>query len=328
MFGATCPSCRECKALATGRNLFAACMIVEQAKRYPVVSYYLATFLISWGGLILVLGGIGRISSHATDVPFLPLYFVTVAGPSIAGILLTGLFDGKKGYRSFVSQLVRWRVQGKWYGVALLIAPFTVFATLFILHLFSRAFLPGIFSPGDNPIAAMFGLPNSNKILLLLFVVMLGLFNGFVEEIGWTGFATSRMKMNPTLIPGGLTLGIIWGLWHFLSNYIGSADGAGTLPLPLYLAVILFSFLPPFRIIMTWVYAHTRSLFIAILMHASLDIFWILSTPVNLTGEQRVIWYLAWAIVLWGIVAVINITSKKTNHRNNANQQQEWTMSN
>jgi membrane protease YdiL (CAAX protease family) len=287
-------------------------MIWEQAKRYPVVSYYFTTFLISWGGLILILGGIGRISSHSTDVPFLPLYFVTVAGPSVAGILLTGLFDGIKGYRNFISQLLKWRVQLKWYAVALLIAPFTVFTILFILYLFSPAFLPGIFSPGDSPIASMFGLPNGNKISLLLFVVMLGLFNGFVEEIGWTGFATSRLKMDSTFIAAGLKLGIMWGLWHFLSNYIGSAHGAGTVPLPLYMAVILFSFLPPFRIIMTWVYAHTRSLLIAILMHASLDIFWILSTPINLTGEQRVIWYVAWAIVLWGIVAVIKITGKKS----------------
>ena len=56
---------------------------------------------------------------------------------------------------------------------------------------------------------------------------------------------------------------------------------------------------------MTWVYEHTGSLFIAILMHASLDIFWILSMPVVMTGQQRVVWYMAWAVVLWGIVAVI-----------------------
>jgi hypothetical protein len=88
---------------------------------------------------------------------------------------------------------------------------------------------------------------------------------------------------------------------------MGSAVGADAFPLPLYMAVILFSFLPPFRILMTWVYDHTRSLFIAILMHASLDIFWILSMPNVLTGQQRVTWYMTWAIVLWGIVAIIGI---------------------
>jgi hypothetical protein len=73
------------------------------------------------------------------------------------------------------------------------------------------------------------------------------------------------------------------------------------------MAVILFSFLPPFRVLMTWVYDYTGSLFIAILMHASLDIFWILSTPTSLTGQQRVTWYVAWAVILWGIVAVKGI---------------------
>ena len=260
---------------------------------------------------MILLGGINRISSHTTDIPFLPLYFVTVAGPFLAGIILTGLYDGKKGYRSFISQLVKWRAPVKWWTVAILAAPITVFLTLFILYILSPIFLPGIFSPGESPFASAFGLSGSNKISLLLFVVMLGLFNGFVEEIGWTGFATSRMKMGPAFISTGLIIGILWGLWHFHSNYLGSAEAAGPLPLPLYMAGLLFTFLPPFRIIMTWVYAHTKSLLMAILMHASLDIAWIISTPINLTGGQLVTWYLAWAIVLWGIVVVIGLVGNK-----------------
>ena len=101
------------------------------------------------------------------------------------------------------------------------------------------------------------------------------------------------------------------GLWHLLSNYLGSSVGAGTFPLPVYMAVILFSFLPPFRVLMTWVYDYTGSLLIAILMHASLDIFWILSTPTVLTGQQRMTWYVVWAVMLWGIVALTGILRKK-----------------
>jgi len=278
---------------------------------HQVLSYYFVTFLISWGGLVLILGSPDRITSRPSNVPFLPLYLVTVAGPAIAGILMNALCCGSNGYRDFFSRLIRWRVQGKWYAAALLIAPFTVFATLLVLSLFSPVFLPGIFSSGDNPVASMFGLPGRDKITLLLFVSLLGVFNGFVEEVGWTGFVTSRLNLNHDLIMGGFQLGLMWGLWHLLSNYLGSAAGAGTFPLPLYLIVILFSFLPPFRILMTWVYRHTRSLFIAILMHASLDIFWILSTPTVLTGQQRVIWYVVWAMVLWGIVAIVGISRNK-----------------
>jgi len=272
---------------------------------HPVIAYYLVTFLISWAGLVLLLGGPDRVSSQPTDVPFVPLYLITVAGPAIAGILLTGIFDGKRGCRDFVSRLLKWRVKGIWYAAAILLAPVTVITTLLVLSLFSPAFVPGIFSAGENPVASAFGITGGDKITLFLFVLMLGLFNGFIEELGWTGFATPKLRMKYSVMATGVNLGMAWGLWHLLSNYIGSSADAGTLPIPLYLLVTLFSFLPPFRIIMTWVYDQTGSLLIAILMHASLDVFWILSTPHALTGSQRIAWYIAWSVVLWGMVAAI-----------------------
>jgi uncharacterized protein len=260
---------------------------------------------------VLISGGPGRISSKPSDVPFLPLYFITVAGPILASILLTGLYSGKKGYRELISRLFKWRVPAKWYAVAVLAAPLSVFAALFALTLISPVFIPGIFSSGNLPVARAFGLPSDDKIILFFFALGLGLFNGFVEEVGWTGFATPKLQINQRLIASGLNLGIIWGLWHLLSNFIGSAEAAGTVPLSLYLLVMLFSFLPPFRILMVWIYEHTGSLLIGILMHASLDTFWILSMPVAITGRERMTWYIVWTAVLWGLVAIVSLARKK-----------------
>jgi len=280
-------------------------------KKHPLLTYYFVTFLISWGGVVLVSGGPGRISSKPSDVPFLPLYFITVAGPILASLLLTGLYNGKKGYRELLSRLFKWRAPARWYAVALFAAPLSVFAALFALTLTSPVFMPGIFSSGNNPVAVAFGLPGDNKITLSLFVLGLGLFNGFVEEVGWTGFATPKLPLNHHLIASGLNLGIMWGLWHLLSNFIGSAEAAGAVPVPLYLLVMLFSFLPPFRILLVWVYEHTESLLIGVLMHASLNVFWILSMPVAITGRERMTWYIVWAAVLWGLVAIVSLTRKK-----------------
>jgi len=281
-------------------------------KKHPLLTYYFLTFFISWGGVVLVSGGPGRISSKPGDVPFLPLYFITVAGPILASLLLTGLYNGKKGYRELLSRFFKWRVPARWYAVALFAAPLSVFAALFALTLTSPVFMPGIFSSGNNPVALAFGLPGDNKIILSLFVLGLGLFNGFVEEVGWTGFATPKLQLNHHLIASGLNLGIMWGLWHLLSNFIGSAEAAGAVPLPLYLLVMLFSFLPPFRILIVWVYEHTGSLLIGVLMHASLDAFWILSMPVAITGGERMTWYIIWAAVLWGLVAIVSLARKKS----------------
>lgn len=280
-------------------------------KKHPIGVYYLVTFLISWGGLVFVVGGPGGITSQHTETPFLPLYLVTVAGPSVAGVLLTIFYGGKKGGRELLSRLFKWRLGVGWYSTAILIAPLTVFTSLYALSVIWPVFNPGIFGSGENPIAAAFGLGGDDKMSLLFFVLVLGLFNGFVEELGWTGFVTPRLRAGHTIIATGLNIGFMWGLWHFLSNYLDSAAGAGAFPLALYLPAILFSFLPPFRILMVWVCDHTESLFLAILMHASLDVFWILSTPYGLTGQQRVVWYLAWAVVLWITVAAVRLVSFK-----------------
>ena len=289
--------------------------------KYPVAIYYMVTFLISWGGLILIIGGPGNISSQPAKVPFLPLYFITVAGPVVAGVLLTGIYNGRKGYRELLSRLFKWRVPVKWYAAAFLIAPLSVFTALFALSVFSPPYMPGIFAAGNNPVASVFGLQEGDKAALVLFVLMLGIFNGLVEEVGWTGFVTPRLKQKHSLVHTSILLGIMWGLWHFLSNYLGSADGAGTVPLSLYMPVMLFSFLPPFRIIMVWVYRHTGSLFIGVLMHACLDVFWLLSMPISITGKERMVWYLVWAVVLWSMVIIINRSENK--RKLNASQTSE-----
>ena len=279
--------------------------------KFPVATYYIITFIISWGGLTLLIGGPGKISSQPTTAPFLLLYLITVAGPIISGVLLTGLCHGKKGYRDLFSRLIKWRMPVKWSAIALLIFPLTVFAALFALSLFSAVFMPGIFDSGTHPIASAFGLPGGDKTTLVLFVFILGLFNGFVEELGWTGFVTPMLTLNQNLIKAGITLGIMWGLWHLLSNYLGSDAAAESISLFLYLPGMLFSFLPPFRILMIWVYRNTGSLLIAVLMHASLNMFWMLSMPLSITGKERMVWYLVWAAILWSIVIIISVASNK-----------------
>ena len=123
---------------------------------------------------------------------------------------MTGLYHGKKGYRDLFSRLFKWRIPVKWYAIALLIFPLTVFAPLLILSLFSPVFMPGIFDTGNHPIASAFGLPGDDKGTLVLFVFILGLFNGFVEEVGWTGFVTPLLSRKQNIIKAGIILGIMW----------------------------------------------------------------------------------------------------------------------
>ena len=82
------------------------------------------TFAISWGGILLVVGPGGFPGTPEQFETLLPLVgLAMLAGPPVAGILLTGLVHGRAGLREFLSRLLRWRVGPRWYAVALLTAP-------------------------------------------------------------------------------------------------------------------------------------------------------------------------------------------------------------
>jgi hypothetical protein len=109
-------------------------------KRYPVLIFYVVVFVISWGGFLLVGGpGILTGTSWQTDPLFPVAVLAMLAGPPVAGILLTVLISGKAGLRELLSRLLRWRVGGRWYALALLTAPILEMAVLLALSRISPA---------------------------------------------------------------------------------------------------------------------------------------------------------------------------------------------
>jgi hypothetical protein len=81
--------------------------------KHPVLTTYFAlTFAISWGGALLAIGGAGGMSGTApTDDPRFPIAVLAIlGGPSVAGILLTGLVHGRAGLRALLSR----RSPGGW----------------------------------------------------------------------------------------------------------------------------------------------------------------------------------------------------------------------
>jgi|SRR5215207_623063 len=105
-------------------------------KKHPLLSYLALVFAISWGGMLIAAGS-GGIQSNK-ELGF--SYVAMLAGPSVAGIILTGFVDGRVGLRELLSRLLRWRVGARWYAVALLTAPLLVTATLLAFSLTSPAY--------------------------------------------------------------------------------------------------------------------------------------------------------------------------------------------
>jgi membrane protease YdiL (CAAX protease family) len=274
-------------------------------KRHPVLAYFVLTFTISWGGILLIIGGPGAIPGTSEQVERLSLFVMLAwfAGPSIAGVLLTGLADGKTGLRELLSRLLRWRVGAHWYAVVLLTAPLLFMAALLPLSLLSPEFLPGI-------------LTMSDKASLLLFGIAYGLIGGgFLEELGWTGFAVPRLRLRYGTLTTALIVGVLWGAYHFSVIFWMSGSTIGGIPLALFLTVrgidLLVGQLPAYRVLMVRVYDRTGgSLLVAMLMHASLSASMLILGPLALAGALFLTYILVSSAAAWVVVAAVAVANR------------------
>lgn len=270
--------------------------------RHPVAAYFALTFAISWGGVVAVLapGGVpDEREQYAKVIPY--AIAVMLLGPSLAGLLLTALLDGWSGLRAMLARLSRWRVGAPWYAVALLLGPIVILAIWSALSLVSPVFVPGLIATDDKAGRLAFGLTAA-------------LVTGLLEELGWTGFATPRLRARHSILATGLIVGVPWGAWHVIGT-VGMASGtyAGNLSLPIFAAArtlgLLVGGLPAYRVLMVWVYDRTGSLFVAMVMHASLTAATLTLEPLAITGMGLLLSDLVSALVWWGIVAILAVAT-------------------
>jgi membrane protease YdiL (CAAX protease family) len=218
-----------------------------------------------------------------------------LAGPPVATLLLTGFVDGSKGYSDLLSRLFKWRLGVRWYAIALLAAPLLQTSLLLTLSLTSPVYLPSVFTTVD-------------KVSLVLSAIAVGLVGGFVEELGWTGFAIPRLRQQYSIFITGLIVGVLWGAWHLLQMWWVGRTSTGTLPLAFFLSLYFFTAiaqLTAYRLLMVWVYDRAGSLFVTTLMHASyiFSTLFVFAPPT--IGVPFLIYSGIFAAALWVVVAAV-----------------------
>jgi uncharacterized protein len=96
------------------------------------------------------------------------------------------------------------------------------------------------------------------------------------EEPGWRGFALPRLQSRYGALRATLILGVVWTFWH-LPDFLTSAQRGGPgAPLSIWYInlTIFFLMVMSMAFLFTWVSNHTKgSLFIALLLHASINTF-------------------------------------------------------
>jgi membrane protease YdiL (CAAX protease family) len=220
--------------------------------RYPVVLFFLLSFVLTWGYFWLIFTPLGLADSLRALGGF---------GPAIAAFLVLAITSGKPGVLGLLRSIVHWRVGVRWYLLALLGLP--------VLNLLAFLVIPGTVSDLAAPDSRLFRLYLSEMAISLTIGVA-----PLWEEIGWRGFGLPRMQRLHGPVVGTLFLGALWGLWH-LPFFFGplAQTGPDATFAGATIALVEFSIgLMGLSVVMTWVLNNCGgSTLLAILLHAAFD---------------------------------------------------------
>jgi membrane protease YdiL (CAAX protease family) len=174
-------------------NFIMMSTISKVVKRYPLVTFLVLTYGLTWASL--------------------PLIGQLVYGPTLAAIIVLAFSEGKAGLKALFRQATHWRVGWIWY----LIAPGIIVAFNFGgvgLNLLLGAQI----SPSHELFSVAYFLEG------VIFVLLLG---GLWEEPGWTGYALPRLRVGRSLLLASLILAVFRTMWHlplFLGGDIPWSD--------------------------------------------------------------------------------------------------------
>lgn len=228
-----------------------------------LILFIVLSYLLTWFYIIPK----ALYSREITPLNIHPYFEILAAfGPALAALILVYVKSRKVGVQGLLSRILIWKVDLKWYFVALFLQPIIWLSALYI-HVLLGGELP-IFS--NIPVFEYLNLSNIINPIYLAILIILAFFVQVVlllgEEIGWRGFMLPKMLSITNWINSSLILGVIWTIWHIPLFYIiGSTQS--NISLSLYSIDLIAS-----TFLFTWIYFHTKgSILIAGLFHASIN---------------------------------------------------------
>ncbi len=229
--------------------------LAQTMRKYPLVSFFVLAYAVSWGLWLPVLLFQLPTSNDTTHTPAIFILPGIVLGVTGVAFLMTAVTQGKAGVLRLLHRYIMWRANWVWYTVAILGIPLTEILIGFVV--------PG----GQDALHAFY------PAALLLYPAAYFshfYFGPLFEEAGWRGFALPRLQHQRGPFMGTLILGFLWGLWHlpvylqadFQQGFISGVQIFGTFVLLTMAMAFIF----------TWVFNNTKgSLLFCILLHGSID---------------------------------------------------------
>ncbi len=229
-----------------------------ELERHQVSAFFALAYGFSWLAELLLYGVLKQ--------PAAITVLVVTFGPTVGALVMTAALQGRAGLGQLWARMRQWRVNRRWYGVALVVIPLSYLAGTLVL--------PGAFASYT---------PESVIRLLITWLIVLtlgGVIGGPLgEEPGWRGFALPRLQAQLGPLGGTLLLGFVWAGWHFpqflMPEWADQNGGLSATTVLVFVATVL-----SVAVILTWIFNHTGgSILLAILAHSSVNTSQVVLNP-------------------------------------------------
>ncbi|MFN8486223.1 MAG: type II CAAX endopeptidase family protein [Caldilineaceae bacterium] len=171
-------------------------------KKYPLLTFFLITFLITWGiaGLFFLFPAQVAALTHKAADAYHPLFRLAARAPTLAAFLIILWMRGKQGLLAFWARYLDFAIPLRWYPLCF----GGIVGFGLVLRFVEEAW--GMATPA-LPFSRYTFLP----FALYFFVADPGPLG---EEGGWRGFALPLLQRHFSPLWVSVLLGVIWSLWH------------------------------------------------------------------------------------------------------------------
>src|SRR5215208_3511166 len=153
-------------------------------KRYPIITFFVLTYVIAWG--------------------LIPFWTFQAGAPFIAALIVIPITQGVAGLKELGLRMIRWRVRWYWYVVAIGL-PLAVVGLVVGLNVALGASVP-----------SLAGVGSVSTVLMMFAVRLVNPGDGPMgEEPGWRGVALPGLQGSGySPLVATLILAPLVALWH------------------------------------------------------------------------------------------------------------------
>jgi uncharacterized protein len=266
--------------------------LVSLIRRYPLVSFFMLSYALSWWPWIL----------YSLDLSPTPI----AALPFLAAFIVLAVTEGRSGVVRLLRRMVRWRVGLRWYAVALLL-PVVVTLTATALN---------VLVLGARPTSSWAEVGGWSILLQVFFLqILIPGSGGLWEEPGFRGYALPRLQVGRSALVASLILGVLWAFWHLPFVVTGEDTWIDAFLFPIEWAIAY-----------TWLFNNANgSVLIVMLFHNMNNTISGAFFSQMFSGADSV--NDAWLrLALWGVVSIVLVVVYGPQHLSHEHRKQEEPM--